>query len=344
MIYRKKSSLYVFIAVLLFLMSCVSTGNYKENFSHNFRQDRTPWSHDRFDDDNGKFAFAIISDLFGGERPGVIEVALEQLELLRPELVLSVGDLIDGGTEDEVQLTNEWNRFDNKVSEINAPFFHVGGNHDLTNTTMREVWNDRYGERYYHFIYRNVLFLILDSEDYTEERMQEIYEARAIAIEILDGDNPSAAVKSEYFQMPERRTGEISQQQSAYFENVLEDYQQVRWTFLIMHKPVWMRDDKGGLSKIEEALGNRPYTVINGHFHNYSHTSKNERDYITLGTTGGSQNEESEMAFDHFTWITMTETGPLIANLKLGGILDKSGKIPADGENLCFQASECKKK
>jgi len=28
--------------------------------------------------------------------------------------------------------------------------------------------------------------------------------------------------------------------------------------------------------------------------------------------------------------------------LRLDGILDKTGHIPADGDSLCFQASKCK--
>jgi hypothetical protein len=170
--------------------------------------------------------------------------------------------------------------------------------------------------------------------------MHEIYLARAEAIKILDGDTPSKAVESEYFKMEERRTGEIGTAQSTYFENVIQNHPDVNWTFLLMHKPVWMRKDPGGMEKIEKSLENRPYTVINGHFHTYLYSNRNDRDYIMLGTTGGSQNNKSEMAFDHITLVTMDEK-PYISNLKLEGILDKTGNIPADGSKHCFQASKC---
>jgi len=328
----------------LLMVSCSTPKETINLFSYEENSMATPWSHNRFDNHNEKFTFAIISDLYGGERPGVIDVALEQINLLRPEFILSVGDLIDGGTEDRNQLNREWNVFDQKVSKAIAPFFYAGGNHDLTNTTMREVWNERYGHRYYHFIYNETLFLVLDSEDYQEERMQEIYVARAEAIKILDGNEPAKAIESLYYKMPERRTGEISDKQAAYFEKIIADNSNVKWTFILMHKPVWMREDKNGLSRIEMALGKRPYTVFNGHFHTYSHTIENSRDYIMLGTTGGSQNDKSDMAFDHFTMVTMTKEGPSIANLRLGGVLDKSGNLPADGETKCFQASLCTNK
>ncbi|HSR15506.1 MAG TPA: hypothetical protein VLL51_07115 [Gemmatimonadales bacterium] len=115
----------------------------------------------------------------------------------------------------------------------------------------------------------------------------------------------------------------------------------MRWTFLFMHKPVWQRDDEPDFAAIETALAGRPYTLFNGHLHSYRHTDRQGRDYIMLGTTGGAQNPADSMAFDHVTWVTMTSEGPAIAGLRLDGILDKTGGLPAGGDTLCFQASRC---
>ena len=309
-------------------------------FQHDLTTESTPWSHDRFDEAEDQFTFAIFSDLNGGEREGVFSVAIAQLSLLRPAFIISVGDLIDGGTEDRAQLRREWDSFDARASQASAPVFYVGGNHDLTNQTMRDVWAERYGARYYHFVYKNVLFLVLDTEDYTDARMQEIYLARAAAIEVLDGDHPERAQEMAYFQMPERVTGEIGAEQSAYFQQVLADHPEVQWTMLFMHKPVWQREDEPDFEALESALSNRPYTLFNGHFHTYSHTVKKGRDYIMLSTTGGGQSE-SEMAFDHITLVTMDEEGPTVGHLRLDGILDKTGHLPAGGDSLCFQAARC---
>lgn len=331
-------NLIILSILSLLALSCTKPEPDKA-FTHPFSGDTNPWSEYEFADEEN-FTFAVISDLNGGERERIFSVAAEQLKLLRPEFVMSVGDLIDGGTEDKDQLQKEFDSFDERASRIGLPLFRVGGNHDLTNKVMREFWEERYGARYYHFRYKDVLFLVLDSEDYDDIRMQEIYLARAEAIKVLDSDSAEKAVTMEYFKMPERRTGEIRPDQSAYFEKVLEENKDVRWTFLFMHKPVWMREEKeGSLERIETALGERPYTVINGHFHNYSHQIRNDRDYIILGTTGGSQNPESDMAFDHITLVTMTNESPSIANIRLDGILDKTGHIPAGGDTLNFQVS-----
>ncbi len=309
-------------------------------FEHSVGSETMPWTHESFDVDDDRFMFAIFSDLYGGEREGVFAVAMEQLQLLRPELILNVGDLIDGGTEDRDRLAREWDGFDAKVADMRAPVFYIGGNHDLTNLTMRNFWEDRYGARYYHFRYKNVLFLMLDSEDYETGKMQEIYEARAEALKVFESD-PEQYAETKYFKMPERQTGAVRAEQAAYFREVVARYPDVRWTFVLMHKPVWRNGNAIEFQSIEEVLSDRPYTVINGHFHSYSLTERNGRDYIHLGTTSGSQNPRDLMAFDHVTLVTMTSDGPSLVNLRLEGILDKTGHVPLNGDELCFQASAC---
>jgi hypothetical protein len=141
--------------------------------------------------------------------------------------------------------------------------------------------------------------------------------------------------------MPERGTGRIGSDQSAYFEKVIDESPNVSWTFLFMHKPVWKREVNGNLSRIETALKERQYTLFNGHLHDYSYTNQNDHDYIMLATTSGGQNPKSKTSFDHITLVSMTSDGPVIANLRMDGILDKTAKIPLNGEQFCFQASEC---
>lgn len=112
-----------------------------------------------------------------------------------------------------------------------------------------------------------------------------------------------------------------------YFKVVLERHPEVKWTFVLMHKPLWKREDDRGLGQLEALLSKRPYTVINGHFHSFSHCKRNDRDYIMLGTTGGGQNKTDTMAFDYVTLVRMAEQ-PVITHLKMNGILDETGSVP----------------
>ena len=326
------------LPLVLALASCATDAT--ETFEHDLTAEGTPWTHDRFDDEPGKFTFAVFSDLNGGERDGVFAVAMEQLSLLRPELVMSVGDLIDGPTEDPVELSAEWDAFDERAHLVPAPVFRVGGNHDLTGQSLRDVWAERYGPLYYHFVYKDVLFLVFDTEDHTADRMQEILVARSAAVQAA-ASGAEGVTEMEYYRMPERVTGNVSVEQSDYFRAVLADHADVRWTMLFMHKPVWLEDGDPEFVAIESALADRPYTVFNGHFHSMSHTTKNGRDYVMLGTTGGGQAGDNPMSFDHITLVTVSEHDPSIAHLRMDGILDKSGAVPGDSEDRCFQASAC---
>ena len=326
------------VSSLLLLQACATTS---QDFRHELTPPPSPWAGKAIKDPQDKFTFALFSDLNGGEREGVFKVAAAQLALLSPSFIVSIGDLIDGGTEDKTQLKKEWDSFDERADKAGAPIFRVGGNHDLTNVKMREVWAKRYGPRYYHFIYRNILFLILDSEDFSEERMQEVYLARAEAIKAIEGPNPEQVKDMEYYKMIERTVGEIGSEQNAYVEKVLSDNPEVKWTFLFMHKPVWLREDGHGMERIETALEGRSYTVFNGHWHSFSHRIRKGMDYIMLGTTGGSQRAVDENAFDHLSLITMDPDRPIISHIKMEGILDKTGNIPENGNELCFQNYKC---
>lgn len=332
---------FMLLGILMFISACAGHTRLEAEspvFQHDISGDAVPWTHTNFDNEAGKFTFALFSDLTGGERDGVFEVAVEQLRLLRPELIISVGDLIEGGSEDHGQLKREWDSFDQRASRSRAPVFHVGGNHDLTNPDMWEVWEQRYGKRYYHFLYKDVLFLVLDTEDNPADFQQYMHEIRLEAIKVARVQGWDAFGRTEYGQLEESTTGRIGSQQAAYFRQVLARYPDVRWTFLLMHKAAWERPDEENFSSIETALKGRPYTVFHGHEHSYRQQQRLGRDYIRLGTTGGSHSASKPMAIDHVTLVTLSEEGVDIANLRMSGIFDKTGKIPLNGEDICFEA------
>lgn len=59
-----------------------------------------------------------VGDRTGGHRPGVFSNAIRQVDYLRPDLVISIGDLTEGKTEDLAQLNREWNEIDGLTEEI----------------------------------------------------------------------------------------------------------------------------------------------------------------------------------------------------------------------------------
>jgi hypothetical protein len=117
---------------------------------------------------------------------------------------------------------------------------------------------------------------------------------------------------------------------------VLAENADRRWTFVFMHKPAWDYPEAdpqaGGWTAIEDALGERPYTVFAGHKHNYAKFERRGREYYMLATTGGGSKlrgfEYGE--FDHFMWVTVTDDEPVLANVLLGGIEDENVRVLPD--------------
>ena len=106
---------------------------------------RTPWTHLKFNDDPENFQFVIVTDRTGNHRPGVFLQVVDRVNLLQPEFVMSVGDLIEGYTEDLDEIERQWREFDGFVDALDMPFFYVAGNHVVSNGVMEKAWKRRFG-------------------------------------------------------------------------------------------------------------------------------------------------------------------------------------------------------
>ena len=333
-------------SLIVFTWLCACTGmpatrdEAPLSLNHGVTSTLKPWTPQPIDREQDKFSFAIFSDLTGGEREGVFEVAVEQLNLLRPDLILNVGDLIEG-SDDPDEMNRQWDSFDERANRARAPVFYVGGNHDLMGQIKQDTWERRYGQRYYHLRYKNTLFLILDTEDHTPERSEEINALRNEALAEVKIHGWGVFADSAYANLPEDIGGNISDTQADYFISVLQENEDVNWTFLLAHKAPWERESPNPFHDMEEALSNRPYTVFHGHQHAYQHQVRHGRDYIQLATTGGVQLPENGRSMDHLLMVTVDTDGATIATLLMDGILDKTGRLPLDGDQLCFESTRC---
>lgn len=292
----------------------------------------TPWTNARFNDHAEDFQFAVVGDRTGLARPGVFEHALTRLNLVQPEFVINVGDMIEGYTEDKAGLKLEWDEQDARLGTLEMPFFRVVGNHDMGNNVMREFWRDRYGPDYYHFAYKGALFMVLNSEDpptpMPEEMRQGFEQIKALlrtdpeAAKAMLAKNMAAMSTKEREAMRNMSSpANFSDEQVAWVRKALEQHKDARWTFLFMHKPAWEMDSPG-FAKIEQLLGERDYTVFGGHEHNYHHSVRNGRDYVRLGTVGGGTHHPPPGNLDHVTVVSFKGDKPRIVNLKLEGVLD----------------------
>jgi hypothetical protein len=153
----------------------------------------------------------------------------------------------------------------------------------------------RFGPSYYQFVYKGVLFLVLNSE---------LFSSYA---------NPGHAVEG----------GDTQEAQMRFVERALAEHRDARWTFVLLHQPFW--DTPGehpDWQRVEAWLGDRPCTVLAGHFHTYTDQIRQGREYITLATTGGGSGLRGvdRGEFDHVMLVSFRGARPVIANLLLDGV------------------------
>lgn len=285
-----KAKAYLFF-VLLFCLGML--GGCTSRSTSDFiiaEEERNPWTH--LDQDSDAFQFAIISDRTGLPRDGVLEHAVAHVNRLQPDFVMSIGDLVEGYTRegritDLDRIQRDWDTTTATLNTLTMPFFYVVGNNDINSPAAVPLWTQQFGKRtYYHFVFKDVLFVVLNSED------------------------PPGP-------------GGISADQQLWLDDILTTYADVRWTFLFLHRPLWAYPQAHDTwAPIEALLGDRPRTVFAGHRHRYERAEVNGHIYYTLGTTGGG----SELTgaedgwFDHITWVAVGEGEPSISNLALHGI------------------------
>jgi hypothetical protein len=275
-------------------------------------EEKNPWTSLSPNVSAEQFRFAIVSDRTGGHRKGVFSRAVQQVNLMQPEFVMSVGDLIEGGRTPEASR-KQWDDFDRYAKQFGMPFFFCPGNHDADNEPKANVWKERLGRAYYHFVYKNCLFLILNSNDL-----------------------PTAGG---------RLANGIGKDQIAYVEKTLKENDKVRWTFVFLHHPLWAARDVPATNwlDVEKLLAGRKHNAFCGHVHVFRKFLRNGTSYYQLATTGGSSAmrglEYGE--FDQIAWVTMNTDKPVIAQLALNGVMkDDLTAIETDEDGSQFQKVE----
>jgi len=294
-----------------------------------------PWTSAEFQNDPKEFQFVIIGDRTGGANvAGTFALAIGQLNLLQPEFVMNVGDVIEGYSDDKAELNTEWDEMDAMLGKLKMPFFRTPGNHDIANPTAQEVWLERHGATRYYFVYKDVLFVVLDSEDpprtppegikekldeYNRLQTEDPAKAKAMLAEFMADESVVAGLGKPV---------DFIDEQIAWLKDTLTQNPDVRWTFLFLHDPVWENPSES-FKAIQQLLKNRKHTFFAGHLHYYDYDNIDGHEHITMGPAGASFHQEGPGNVDHVMWVTMTEDGPEMANIALKGLFDRKGLDPS---------------
>ncbi len=275
----------------------VATSSVAPKFEIDDTAKKNPWTGLTPNWTPEQFQFAVVADRTGGHRKGVFSKAVQQINLMHPEFVMSVGDLIEGSNVAETNRT-QWVEFDGYAKQFKMPFFYCMGNHDAQSLVKQDVWGERLGKKYYHFAYKNCLFVVMNDMDYEAD----------------DAKDPPKQVRGL----------RVGKRQREYLEAALKQYPNAPHTFVFTHHPIWNEKDQeaAGWAGCEAVLKGRKHWVFCGHVHTYRKYLRNGTTYYQLATTGGSSAmrgiEYGE--FDQIGWVTMTKDGPTLANVSLDGI------------------------
>lgn len=254
-------------------------------------QPRTPLLDRPWSADPQKFTFMILGDKTGdGTRFwDVFDRAVDEINLLHPDFVVMVGDMVQGYVRDTTALVQEVNRFREHADRLAVPFFMTAGNHDVYYPEMLDWWRRNYGRTYYSFDHRGCHFLVLNSE---ETRV---------------GVTPN-----------------FTAEQIRWVEADLAAHANARHTFIFLHKPAWQDPSyRAEWPKIEAALGNRPYTVFCGHTHRIEYAMRNGHEYFILGPTGGGLQPSPVKPlglFHHITHVSFDGDSAYVSFLEPGSI------------------------
>jgi len=321
-------------SIFLFFISCQVADKKASDFYYNKAEikDKKPWTGENFRNNPEDFQFAIIGDRTGGANAQhTFELAMNQLNLLQPEFVINVGDLIEGYSDNKDELSGEWDAMNLVLGELRMPFFRTPGNHDIANPVAQSVYREKFGATYYYFIYKNTLFMVLDTEDnsrpapppgmkekielYNKLQTEDPAKAQAMLAEFMSDESVVASLSKPV---------EFPDYQLEWIKTTLAENTNVRWTFLFMHEPCWENPSES-FKSIQELLKNRRHTFFAGHLHYYDYDNMEGVEYITMGAAGASFHQEGPGNVDHIMWVTMTENGPQMGNIALKGIYDRMG-------------------
>jgi hypothetical protein len=158
-----------------------------------------------------------------------------------------------------------------RVYSLESPFFFLPGNHDHYSEGGFKAWEERFGDPrgYYHIIYKDVLFLMINTEDppKTVTKLQhdnpELYKRvgtnYALMHDIQNKEHQSAEDGKKLLELAEPTEEwlgdiNISEDQVAYFKEIIEAYPDVRWTFCVTHSPPYyspaVEKDPGNFARI----------------------------------------------------------------------------------------------
>jgi hypothetical protein len=257
------------------------------------------------------FVFAVFGDRTGGPAEGieVLRDAVADVNLIEPDFVITVGDLINGYNETPAWLM-QMQEYKDSMDALLMPWFPVAGNHDVywrgsgpkPEGEHEREYEMHFGPLWYAFEHKNSVFIVL----YTDE------------------GNPETGLKA--FDRPESQR--MSPEQFAWLQGILDQSRDARHVFVCLHHPRWLKGGYGNdWERVHAELvkAGNVRAVFAGHIHRMRYDGPRDGiEYVTLATVGGGQSSAVPEAgyLHHYDLVTVRDNQIAMASYPVGEAMD----------------------
>lgn len=299
------------IASLALLVGC---GGVKSPTVETDRADALPLS---VPERKESFHFVIFGDRTAGPPEGleILKQAVAETNLLAPDFVMTVGDLVPGYNRTP-QWLDEMLAYKSVMADLTMPWYPVAGNHDVywRGSDPPPGHHDanyeaNFGPLWYWFPHKNAAFIVLYSDEGDPASNRKGFDEPALI--------------------------RMSEAQLAWLERTLSETARYDHVFVFLHHPRWITARYGGgnwesVHGLLAAAGNVS-AVFAGHIHRQRYDGvKDGIAHFTLATIGGDMPMDVPGTgwLNHSLLVTVRAADFDVATIPVGAVLDPKAMTP----------------